>query len=134
MPTSGSVQPFPIAVDDAHLDDLDRRLRSARWPAEIAGAGWDYGTDQAFLRSVVDRWVGGYDWRSTEAEINGLGSYVTEAAGQCVHFLHARSDSADAIPLVLTHGWPGSIVEFLDAIPLLRTHFDVVGESGGRGG
>ncbi|CAN5696983.1 alpha/beta fold hydrolase [soil metagenome] len=129
MATSGPVQPFPIAIDDAALDDLSRRLQSARWPAEIAGAGWDYGTDQAFLRSVVDRWVGGYDWRATEAEINGLGSFITEAAGQRVHLLHARSDDPEAIPLVLTHGWPGSIVEFLDAIPLLRKHFHIVAVS-----
>jgi pimeloyl-ACP methyl ester carboxylesterase len=129
MPTSGPLQPFTIAIDDAQLDDLRHRLESARWPAQIAGAGWDYGTDQAFLRSVVERWVGGYDWRTTEAEINGLGSFATEAAGQRVHLLHARSDDPDAIPLVLTHGWPGSIVEFLDAIPLLRANFHVVAVS-----
>ena len=122
-------EPFRIAVDDAQLVDLRRRLETARWPADIAGAGWDYGTEQAFLRSVVERWVGGYDWRATEAELNGLGSMRTVAAGQQVHLLHVRSDAADAIPLVLTHGWPGSIVEFLDAIPLLRKHFHVVAVS-----
>jgi epoxide hydrolase len=120
------MEPFTIAVPDAELDDLRRRLEGARWPAEIEGAGWDYGTDQAFLRSVVDRWLGGYDWRATEAEINGWGSFVTDAAGQRVHLLHARSSAADAIPLVLTHGWPGSIVEFLDALPALRERFHVV--------
>jgi microsomal epoxide hydrolase len=99
---------------------------SARWPVELDGAGWDYGTDQAFLRSVIDRWADGYDWRRTEAELNGWGSFVTTAAGQRVHLLHVRSANADAIPLVLTHGWPGSIVEFLDALPLLRERFHVV--------
>jgi pimeloyl-ACP methyl ester carboxylesterase len=73
--------------------------------------------------------VGGYDWRATEAELNSLGSVRTSAAGQQVHLLHVRSDAADAIPLVLTHGWPGSIIEFLDAIPLLRKHFHVVAVS-----
>jgi epoxide hydrolase len=120
------MESFTIAVPDPELDDLRRRLEGARWPAEIEGAGWDYGTDQAFLRSVVDRWLGGYDWRVTEAEINGWGSFVTDAAGQRVHLLHARSSAADAIPLVLTHGWPGSIVEFLDALPALRERFHVV--------
>ncbi|MCV7229216.1 epoxide hydrolase family protein [Mycolicibacterium komossense] len=123
------IEPYPIAIDDAQLVDLRHRLESARWPAEITGAGWDYGTDQDFLRSVVQRWVGGYDWRITEAELNELGSMRTEAAGQQVHLLHARSAAADAIPLVLTHGWPGSIVEFLDVIPLLRKNFHVVAVS-----
>jgi microsomal epoxide hydrolase len=120
------MEPYPIAVAESQLDDLRRRLTEARWPAEIDGAGWDYGTDQAFLRSVVDRWVNGYDWRRVEDEINGLGSSLTTAAGQRVHLLHVRSADADAIPLMLTHGWPGSIVEFLDAIPALAQRFHVV--------
>lgn len=126
MPTSGSLQPFPIDIAESQLDDLQRRLTSARWPAEIEGAGWDYGTDQTFLRSLVDRWTNGYDWRRTEDELNGWGSFVTTAAGQRVHLLHVRSSDADAIPLVLTHGWPGSVVEFLDALPLLQKRFHVV--------
>jgi pimeloyl-ACP methyl ester carboxylesterase len=117
---------FTIAVPDAQLDDLRRRLDGARWPAEIDDAGWDYGTEQAFLRTVVERWRGGYDWRATEAELNSWGSSLTEAAGERVHFLHASSDDPGAIPLVLTHGWPGSIVEFLDALPALRERFHVV--------
>ena len=120
------MQPFVIAIPDNTLDDLRRRLEGARWPAEIEGAGWDYGTDQSFLREVVARWIDGYDWRATEAELNGWGSSITEAAGQQVHLLHARSDDSDAIPLVLTHGWPGSIVEFLDALHALRERFHVV--------
>ncbi|MDT5109296.1 MAG: epoxide hydrolase [Mycobacterium sp.] len=124
--TSGPLEPFTIAIPDSELDDLHRRLVSARWPVELDGAGWDYGTDQAFLRSVIDRWADGYDWRRTEAELNGWGSFVTTAAGQRVHLLHVRSANADAIPLVVTHGWPGSIVEFLDALPLLRERFHVV--------
>jgi microsomal epoxide hydrolase len=120
------VEPFTIAIADAQLDDLHRRLISARWPAEIEGAGWDYGTDQGFLRTVVDRWTSGYDWRRTEAELNSWGSFDTIEAGQRVHLLHVRSANANAIPLVLTHGWPGSIVEFLDVLPLLRERFHVV--------
>jgi pimeloyl-ACP methyl ester carboxylesterase len=75
---------------------------------------------------VIEHWLHRYDWRATEAEVNAAGSYVTEAAGQRVHFLHARSERADAIPLVITHGWPGSVVEFLDVLPLLRKRFHVV--------
>jgi pimeloyl-ACP methyl ester carboxylesterase len=121
-----TVEPFILKVDEEQLDDLRHRLGNTRWPAEIAGAGWDYGTEQAFLKSVVDHWLHRYDWRPTEAEVNAAGSFVTEAAGQRVHFLHARSDDPHAIPLVLTHGWPGSIVEFLDALPMLRQRFHVV--------
>jgi epoxide hydrolase len=120
------VEPFILDVDEAQLDDLRHRLSIARWPIEITGAAWDYGTDQAFLQTVVDHWLHHYDWRSTEAEVNAIGSFVTEAAGQRVHFLHARSGSDRALPLVITHGWPGSIVEFLDALPLLRQRFHVV--------
>ena len=69
--------PFKIAVAESELDDLRRRLHSARWPDELAGAGWDYGTEQAALRSLVDRWSDGYDWRATEAELNGWGSFIT---------------------------------------------------------
>jgi epoxide hydrolase len=120
------MEQLALNVDEAQLDDLRRRLSGARWPAEITGAAWDYGTDQSFLRSVVDHWLNRYDWRRVEAEVNAVGSFVTEAAGQRVHFLHARSGNADALPLVITHGWPGSIVEFLDALPMLRQRFHVV--------
>jgi pimeloyl-ACP methyl ester carboxylesterase len=120
------VEPLVLAVPEIQISDLRQRLSNARWPAEIDGAGWDYGTDQAFLKTVVDHWVHRYDWRATEAEVNAVGSFVTEAAGQRMHFLHAPSDDRHAIPLVITHGWPGSIVEFLDALPLLRQRFHVV--------
>jgi pimeloyl-ACP methyl ester carboxylesterase len=126
MSATHAMTPFKIAVGDGELDDLRRRLESARWPDELAGSGWDYGTDQAALRSLVDRWRDGYDWRPTEAELNGWGSSITTAAGQRVHVLHARSDHDDAIPLVLIHGWPGSIIEFLDVLPDLRERFHVV--------
>src|ERR1700753_4171095 len=108
MSTVEKLTPFKIAIADAELDDLRRRLQSARWPDELAGAGWDYGTDQTALRSLVDRWRDGYDW----------GSFVTAAAGQRGHLLHVPSADDGAIPLVLIHGWPGSIVEFLDVLPL----------------
>jgi microsomal epoxide hydrolase len=126
MSTTVTVVSYPIAVAQEQLDDLQRRLESARWPAEIDGAGGDYGTDQAFLRMVIDRWANGYDWRRTESELNGWGSYTTVASGQRLHFLHTRSADPDAIPLVLTHGWPGSIVEFLDALPMLTDRFHLV--------
>ena len=120
------IKPYPIEIPQAQLDDLRHRLSSARWPAEIAGADWDYGTEQVFLKDVIDHWLHRYDWRATEAEVNAAGSFITEAAGQRVHFLHTRSEHKDAIPLVITHGWPGSVVEFLDVLPLLQKRFHVV--------
>jgi microsomal epoxide hydrolase len=126
MTSVHELAPFTIAVPQNELDDLHRRLESARWPDELAGSGWDYGTDQTALRSLVERWRGGYDWRATEAELNGWGSFVTTAAGQRVHLLHVPSDNDGAVPLVLIHGWPGSIIEFLDVIPLLRQRFHIV--------
>lgn len=120
------MKPFPISVADATLDDLRRRLEAARWPTELPGGEWHYGTEQAFLRSVVERWTGGYDWRRTESELNAFGSHLTTAAGQQVHLLHVPSADPAAIPLALIHGWPGSIIEFLDALPLLRERYHVV--------
>lgn len=120
------MEPYLIDIPDATLDDLRRRLESTRWPAELPDAGWDYGTEQEFLKSVVDRWTHGYDWRRTESELNAYGSHLTSAAGQRVHLLHVPAADPTAIPLVLVHGWPGSIVEFLDAIPLLRGRFHLV--------
>jgi GNAT superfamily N-acetyltransferase len=125
-PADTPIQPCVLDISEAQLDDLRRRLSAARWPAEIAGADWDYGTEQTFLKNVIDHWLHHYDWRATESEVNAIGSFVTEAAGQRVHFLHSRSEHRHAIPLVITHGWPGSIVEFLDALPLLRERFHVV--------
>lgn len=120
------MNPFVIDVPEQQLHDLRDRLSRVRWPAEIADAGWDYGTEQTFLRGVIEHWLHRYDWRTTEAEVNAAGSFITEAAGQRVHFLHTRSADPDAIPLVMTHGWPGSIAEFLDVLPLLRNRFHVV--------
>jgi epoxide hydrolase len=126
MGTVNGLTPFKIDVADDELSDLRGRLQSARWPDEFAGAGWDYGTDQAALRLLVDRWRDGYDWRATEAELNDWGSFITTAAGQRVHLLQVPSADDGAIPLVLVHGWPGSIVEFLDVLPLLRERFHAV--------
>ncbi|QLL10137.1 alpha/beta fold hydrolase [Mycobacterium vicinigordonae] len=128
-PGTGQPQPYRIDVPEAELDDLRQRLSTARWPAEIDGASWDYGTEQTFLRDVVEHWLHHYDWRAVEAEVNAAGSFMTEAAGQRVHFLHAKSDHPHAVPLAITHGWPGSIVEFLDTLPLLRKRFHIVAVS-----
>jgi pimeloyl-ACP methyl ester carboxylesterase len=117
------IQPFRIAVPDADLDDLRTRLARTRWPSAPYGAtpsdatdgqpeDWSRGVPPAYLRDLVDHWATGYDWRAQEAALNEIPQFVTEIEGQTVHFLHARSPEPDAMPLLLTHGWPSSPFEF----------------------
>jgi len=117
---AAAIESFRVDVPDATLDDLGRRLASTRFPTQIPGAGWDYGTDLDYLRDLVGYWHDGYDWRATEERLNQYEHHTTEIDGQNIHFLHAPSPVPGALPLVLTHGWPGSIVEFLAVIDPLR--------------
>src|SRR5215471_21155107 len=111
------VQPFKIDVSDAELDDLKRRLRATRWPEKETVADWSQGAPLPYVKDVCQYWAEKYDWRKTEARLNALRQFRTEVDGLGIHFLHARSPHQDALPLVMTHGWPGSIVEFLKVIP-----------------
>jgi epoxide hydrolase len=113
------IERFDIRVDDAVLDDLRSRLAQTRFPDQIEGTGWEYGMPADYLRELVDYWRDSYDWRSQEARLNELEHFRTSIDGQSIHFIHARSAHADAFPLLLMHGWPGSVVEFLDVIPRL---------------
>ena len=116
MTETPPVRPFRIDIPQADLDDLHNRLDATRWPAESLGAEWSRGVPVAYLRGLVDHWRDGFDWRAVETELNEVPQFVTEIDGQDIHFLHVRSPEPDAIPLVLTHGWPSSFVEFLDVI------------------
>lgn len=116
---SEAIERFRIHVDEAVLEDLRRRLAQARLPDQIEGTGWEYGIPTDYLRELVDHWQGEYDWRAQEARLGELEHFHTRIDGQSIHFVHARSRHADAFPLLLTHGWPGSIVEFLDVVPRL---------------
>jgi len=113
------VEPFTVRVDDADLEDLRLRLVRTRFPEPIAGTGWDAGMPIAYLRELTEYWLGPYDWRREEARLNRFPHFTTVVDGQSIHFIHARSPHEGAMPLLLTHGWPGSIVEFLDVIPRL---------------
>ena len=113
------IERFEISVDDSVLEDLRRRLMATRLPDQIEGTGWDYGTPVSYLRELLEYWQDGYDWRAQEARLNELSHFRTRIEGQSIHFVHARSSCEDALPLLLVHGWPGSIVEFLDVIPRL---------------
>ncbi|MFD7654253.1 epoxide hydrolase family protein [Actinosynnema sp. NPDC059797] len=120
------IEPFELRVPRADLDDLADRLARTRWPDELPDAGFDYGYPLARVRELADHWRDAYDWRRHEAELNALPQFTTEVDGQRVHFLHVRSARADALPLVLVHGWPGSVVEFLDVVGPLSRDFHVV--------
>jgi pimeloyl-ACP methyl ester carboxylesterase len=110
------VRPSRVEIPQHDLDDLRSRLERTRWSDELIGAGADYGVPIAYVRRLVDYWLDGYDWRQWEARINQWIPFETAIDGQRIHFLHVRSPEAGALPLILTHGWPGSIIEFLDVI------------------
>lgn len=111
-----SIRPFRIDIDQADLDDLTARLDRTRFPAPLPGDDWDTGVPVSYLRDLVAHWRDAYDWRAQEAALNAHPQFLTEIDGQQIHFLHVRSPEPDALALVLTHGWPGSFVEFLDVI------------------
>ena len=112
-------EPFTIAVPDAVLADLRDRLERTRWPDQLPGTGWDYGTDTAYLKELVAYWQNGFDWRAQEKRLNGFHHYRAAIDGTRIHFIHERSRDPNATPLLLLHGWPSSFVQMLDIIPLL---------------
>ena len=120
------IRPFTIAIDDADLDDLRERLGRTRFPTPLPGDDWDLGVPIGYLRELVDYWREAYDWRREEARLNELPHFLTEIDGQQIHFVHVRAEREDATPLLLTHGWPGSFVEFLELIERLRGDFHLV--------
>lgn len=116
---SDFIEPFTINIPQADLDDLRTRLLRARLPEAIPGVGWDYGVDMDYLRSLLDYWRTDYDWRAAEARLNEFDHFRTRIQGHLIHFVHIRSQHANATPLLMVHGWPGSIVEFLGVIDRL---------------
>src|SRR5271169_6933189 len=104
--------PFRIAVPDDDLDDLRRRLARTRWPERECVDDWSQGIPLDYTRELAAYWADGYDWRAREALLNRFDQFTTEIDGLDIHFIHQRSPHQDAFPLVITHGWPGSIVEF----------------------
>ena len=109
---SDPVRPFRIAIDEDDLADLRARLARTRWPEAETVDDWSQGIPLAYTRELCSYWAETYDWRATEARLNALPQFLCELDGLDIHFLHVRSPHPDALPLVLTHGWPGSVVEF----------------------
>ncbi len=121
------IRPFRIDIPAADLDDLNDRLDRVRWPRRLPGEGWSRGVPVTCLKELANHWRGAYDWRRHEARLNRFPQFTTEIDGQDIHFLHVRSAERGALPLILTHGWPNSFVEFTDLIDRLTARgFHVV--------
>ena len=116
MTINNEIRPYRIDIHQSELDDLAERLRRTRWTDPLPGEDWERGVPVSYLKELAAYWSTGYDWRKYEAQLNAYPQYVTEIDGQQIHFLHVRSADPAALPLVLSHGWPGSIVEFMDVI------------------
>ena len=114
-----TITPFTLDIPQAQLDDLNLRLDLARWPEKEVVDDWSQGTPLAVLQDLVGYWRHQYDWRRCEARLNALGQFKTAIQGLDIHFLHVRSPRADAVPLLITHGWPGSVIEFMGVIDRL---------------
>jgi epoxide hydrolase len=129
MTDDATIQPFTIAISQVDLDDLRERLARTRWANELppeptegvvqtgpVPPGWEYGVPLSYVQRLVGYWRTGYDWRAWEAKLNTYPQFTTTIDGQTIHFLHVRSPEPDALPLILTHGWPNSVVEYLNLI------------------
>jgi epoxide hydrolase len=116
MAHDSKISPYHIDISQGALDDLRDRLGRTRWPDELPGVGWDLGVPLDYLKGLAEYWATTYDWRGQEAALNEFAQFTTVIDDQNVHFLHVRSPEPEALPLLITHGWPGSIAEFLDII------------------
>jgi len=116
MAHDSKISPYRIDISQGALDDLRDRLGRTRWPDELPGVGWDLGVPLDYLKGLAGYWATAYDWRGQEAALNEFAQFTTVIDDQNVHFLHVRSPEREALPLLITHGWPGSIAEFLDII------------------
>ncbi|WP_322410587.1 epoxide hydrolase [Microbacterium invictum] len=110
---------FIVRASDAEIDDLRARVRAWRAPAPLAGDDWGTGVPLSVLASMAQTWAEEFDWRAIEERLRGIPQFLVEIDGQPIHYAHVRSSQADAVPLLLCHGWPGSYLEFLDIVPLL---------------
>ena len=111
-----AIRPFQVNVSEEELADLRRRLALARWPSKELVADASQGVQLATLQELARYWAADYDWRRCEAKLNALPQFTTEIDGLDVHFLHVKSSHENALPLIITHGWPGSVIEMLEVV------------------
>jgi len=117
--TGGAVEPFRVAFEPAVIDDLRARLRATRWPERETVDDWSQGAPLAFVQDLAEYWCDEYDFDAAGARMNAWPQFTTRIDDLNIHFVHARAAEPDALPLVITHGWPGTFVEFLDVIDRL---------------
>ncbi|HSK85997.1 MAG TPA: epoxide hydrolase N-terminal domain-containing protein, partial [Rubrobacter sp.] len=116
METHPAVRPFRVDVPEEDLDDLRRRIAAASWPTKELVEDRSQGVQLATLRELARYWQTDYDWRKAEEKLNALPQFTTEIDGVDIHFIHVRSQHEDAMPLIMTHGWPGSVIELLETV------------------
>ena len=119
------INPFEVNIAESILEDLRTRLSQVRWPDEIKNSGWNYGTSLGYMEELSDYWLTEYSWRKTENTINSHPNYIAEIDGHKIHFLHIKGEGKKSIPLIITHGWPGSFLEIMKLIPLLTKDPDI---------
>ena len=114
-----TVQPYKIEIPDSVLDDLKSRLERTRWPDELPGTGWDYGSNLDYVKELVEYWRTKFDWHAQEKLINSFSHFKSEVDGLNIHFIHEKGKGPNPMPLVITHGWPGTFFEMYKVIPML---------------
>ncbi|MDR0271478.1 epoxide hydrolase N-terminal domain-containing protein [Paenibacillus sp.] len=115
------IKPFTIHIDQKEIEDLNRRLDFTRWPDQIPGSNWEYGIPLDFVKDMVRYWRDDFDWRQVEKKIHSYSNYIAHIDGLDIHFIHARGNGANPLPILIPHGWPSTFYEILDLIPYL-TH------------
>lgn len=118
------IKPFSVNVPQQVLDDLKLRLSLTRWPDEIMKSNWDYGADLSYMKELISYWKDTFDWRKVENEINAYPNFIADIEGHQVHFMHIKGKGKQSVPLIITHGWPGSFLEMMKLIPLLTENPD----------
>jgi pimeloyl-ACP methyl ester carboxylesterase len=118
------IKPFTVNISQQVLDDLKLRLSLTRWPDEIEGSAWDYGSSLSYMKELTAYWQYTFDWRSVETEINSYPNFLADIDGHQVHFMHIKGKGKQSVPLMITHGWPGSFLEMMKLIPLLTEDAD----------
>tara|TARA_R110002051_G_scaffold290773_1_gene354408 strand:- start:38319 stop:39443 length:1125 start_codon:yes stop_codon:yes gene_type:complete len=119
------INPFEVNIPEPILDNLRTRLSQIRWPDEIKNSGWNYGTSLNYMKELSDYWLTEYSWKKTENTINAHPNFIAEIDGHKIHFLHIKGEGKKSIPLIITHGWPGSFLEIMKLIPLLTKDPDI---------
>src|ERR671933_1016228 len=114
--TASEIRPFHVEVPEEQIDDLRRRIAATRWPSKELVEDESQGVQLATIQELARYWATDYDWRKCEEKLNALPQFMTEIDGLDIHFIHVRSPHEDALPLIITHGWPGSVIEMLNVV------------------